>query len=226
MRSEFNSIEQSLQPVRRLHFQEPRPLHRSQVTEDAEEHAGPANRRSEEPDSRPAMREITIFEDDYAVAPPERRDHVDLPQILTNDPTNDFHATAARRIAAMRRQYEEWRQRNPNRRPGPGRHLHPNTAASRATHSYQSHIWQTNAADSPSDATSIIVDGVSTQLVRSSDDKSCWICMMEYAKGDEMAILPCAGRHRAHLSCLKEWHKKNFNCPVCRQDFSWKISVA
>lgn len=51
---------------------------------------------------------------------------------------------------------------------------------------------------------------------RSGDDEPCSVCFEQFGEGDEVAVLPCPGRHRYHLACVTEWLKKQNTCPQCR----------
>lgn len=50
-------------------------------------------------------------------------------------------------------------------------------------------------------------------------DEECAICMILFAKGEELTILPCHARHHFHSSCILEWLKlpKKRICPLDRQ---------
>ncbi|KQJ92296.1 E3 ubiquitin-protein ligase RDUF2 [Brachypodium distachyon] len=52
--------------------------------------------------------------------------------------------------------------------------------------------------------------GVSTRT-------GCAICMEEYEARDELSVVPCAGKHRFHRSCLAPWLARKRLCPLCRQ---------
>eukprot|EP00887_Chlorella_sp_A99_P005322 scaffold1.g5322.t1 len=44
----------------------------------------------------------------------------------------------------------------------------------------------------------------------------CPVCMEEYAKGDEVIVLPC--KHTFHPPCLAPWLENNNSCPTCRHE--------
>ncbi|KAI3794345.1 hypothetical protein L1987_36975 [Smallanthus sonchifolius] len=44
----------------------------------------------------------------------------------------------------------------------------------------------------------------------------CAICLGEYAKGDEIRVLPQCG-HRFHVGCVDTWLSSHSSCPSCRQ---------
>ncbi|KAL8229285.1 hypothetical protein R6Q57_014185 [Mikania cordata] len=50
----------------------------------------------------------------------------------------------------------------------------------------------------------------------SSDDCDCVICLVEYANGDEIRLLPHCG-HRFHVGCIDTWLHSHSSCPSCRQ---------
>lgn len=57
------------------------------------------------------------------------------------------------------------------------------------------------------------------EVLRNEADTECMICKAHYVKGDSVAVLPCAGCHRFHLQCIREWHMSSaraLNCPYCR----------
>ncbi|GAB2289133.1 hypothetical protein Dimus_023436 [Dionaea muscipula] len=53
--------------------------------------------------------------------------------------------------------------------------------------------------------------------IKSEEDAQCYICLAEYADGDEIRILPC--HHEYHMLCVDKWLKKIHGvCPLCRGD--------
>ena len=46
----------------------------------------------------------------------------------------------------------------------------------------------------------------------------CTICLASYEVGEELCVLPCdqQGRHHFHKTCVHDWLKLKFTCPVCR----------
>ncbi|PWN23615.1 hypothetical protein BCV69DRAFT_4810 [Microstroma glucosiphilum] len=47
----------------------------------------------------------------------------------------------------------------------------------------------------------------------------CPICVESFEEGDLLRILPCAGRHHYHASCIDVWLLSHSVCPLCRTDF-------
>ena len=48
----------------------------------------------------------------------------------------------------------------------------------------------------------------------------CAICLGRMRKGNFVAKTYCG--HLFHFGCIEEWHRRVWNCPVCRTD-SWKF---
>ncbi|XWS42250.1 hypothetical protein CRYUN_Cryun17cG0152100 [Craigia yunnanensis] len=44
----------------------------------------------------------------------------------------------------------------------------------------------------------------------------CAICLVEFAEGDEIRVLPQCG-HGFHVGCVDTWLTSNSSCPSCRQ---------
>lgn len=57
------------------------------------------------------------------------------------------------------------------------------------------------------------------KLGRGDIDYDCAICRSQFAKEDNVTILPCSGKHYFHDDCIKQW-LSNFSkkCPVCRDN--------
>ncbi|GJN34588.1 hypothetical protein PR202_gb23265 [Eleusine coracana subsp. coracana] len=52
-----------------------------------------------------------------------------------------------------------------------------------------------------------------------SERAECAICLAEFARGDEVRVLPpCA--HRFHAACVDVWLLSSSTCPSCRRDSS------
>jgi hypothetical protein len=47
-----------------------------------------------------------------------------------------------------------------------------------------------------------------------AETETCVICQEKYIKNNTVLLLPC--NHAFHITCAKEWFKRNTNCPVCR----------
>eukprot|EP00931_Biecheleriopsis_adriatica_P055639 TRINITY_DN32941_c0_g1_i1.p1 TRINITY_DN32941_c0_g1~~TRINITY_DN32941_c0_g1_i1.p1 ORF type:complete len:265 (-),score=71.33 TRINITY_DN32941_c0_g1_i1:44-838(-) len=46
---------------------------------------------------------------------------------------------------------------------------------------------------------------------------ACAICLCDFAEGEELRRVPCAGGHAFHPKCLRGWiERSNKTCPVCR----------
>ena len=50
------------------------------------------------------------------------------------------------------------------------------------------------------------------------EQECCPICLLEYADGDELRVLPC--NHYMHTQCLDAWLVNNPSCPSCRHSLS------
>lgn len=48
--------------------------------------------------------------------------------------------------------------------------------------------------------------------------EECIICLSKFADRDSVLILRCHESHVFHESCLIEWMKKHYVCPICRKD--------
>ncbi|KAL1660746.1 hypothetical protein GGF50DRAFT_130037 [Schizophyllum commune] len=50
--------------------------------------------------------------------------------------------------------------------------------------------------------------------------ETCPICIVDFEEGDDLRVLPCAGRHQFHQRCVDPWLLQlSSSCPICRQDF-------
>ena len=45
-------------------------------------------------------------------------------------------------------------------------------------------------------------------------NKKCVICLEEFKSKEKVTALPCI--HFFHTPCIKNWVKKNNNCPICK----------
>jgi Ring finger domain len=49
----------------------------------------------------------------------------------------------------------------------------------------------------------------------------CTVCCSDYGEGEEVAVLPCQGKHRFHIDCIGPWlvggEDCNKCCPNCRE---------
>ncbi|KAF8313127.1 hypothetical protein DL93DRAFT_2081528 [Clavulina sp. PMI_390] len=51
--------------------------------------------------------------------------------------------------------------------------------------------------------------------------ETCPICIVDFQNGDDLRVLPCAGRHRFHQACVDPWLLElSSSCPICRADFA------
>jgi len=48
------------------------------------------------------------------------------------------------------------------------------------------------------------------------DQKSCSICLHDFADKEKVCPLPCHKTHVFHIECLSEWITRNSCCPYCR----------
>lgn len=48
----------------------------------------------------------------------------------------------------------------------------------------------------------------------SSENKSCIICLCDFANGDQVRALPCL--HRFHVDCIDPWLESSKYCPSCK----------
>jgi hypothetical protein len=46
--------------------------------------------------------------------------------------------------------------------------------------------------------------------------ESCSICIVDFQDGEDIKVLPCAGRHKYHVECIDNWLKINPVCCLCR----------
>jgi hypothetical protein len=50
--------------------------------------------------------------------------------------------------------------------------------------------------------------------------ETCPICIIDFAEGDDLRLLPCEGKHAFHKECVDPWLLElSSSCPICRQDF-------
>ncbi|KAG6820730.1 hypothetical protein H0H93_012376 [Arthromyces matolae] len=63
------------------------------------------------------------------------------------------------------------------------------------------------------------------EVVPSSIGKeTCPICIMDFAEGDDLRVLPCEGKHRFHQACVDPWLLElSSSCPLCREGNLEKI---
>jgi len=48
--------------------------------------------------------------------------------------------------------------------------------------------------------------------------ETCPICIVDFAEGDDLRLLPCEGKHRFHQECVDPWLLElSSSCPICRQ---------
>ncbi|XP_015888427.2 E3 ubiquitin-protein ligase At4g11680 [Ziziphus jujuba] len=52
------------------------------------------------------------------------------------------------------------------------------------------------------------------ELVLSSEDSECCICLSNYDDGAELYALPC--NHHFHCGCISKWLQINATCPLCK----------
>lgn len=45
----------------------------------------------------------------------------------------------------------------------------------------------------------------------------CSICLVKFELGNNVVELQCDKSHIFHKSCLSEWTKQSYTCPVCRE---------
>lgn len=54
---------------------------------------------------------------------------------------------------------------------------------------------------------------------REKTGNECSICLMSFAKGEEIIELKCSDNHIFHAECLKTWmDAESKTCPLCRSD--------
>ncbi|KAJ0693779.1 putative transcription factor C2H2 family [Helianthus annuus] len=51
---------------------------------------------------------------------------------------------------------------------------------------------------------------------KANNNDDCVICLVEYADGDEIRVLPQCG-HGFHIGCIDKWLGSHSSCPSCRQ---------
>lgn len=60
---------------------------------------------------------------------------------------------------------------------------------------------------------------VTDEVVRQfGADARCPVCMDSFKVGDEVQVLPCAGKHVFHPACLAPWLQQHNSCPMCRHE--------
>ncbi|EOD30748.1 hypothetical protein EMIHUDRAFT_363214 [Emiliania huxleyi CCMP1516] len=48
---------------------------------------------------------------------------------------------------------------------------------------------------------------------------ACCICLEDFAAGNRVMVVPCAGLHKVHAACGRRWLEKEANtCPACRHE--------
>lgn len=53
-----------------------------------------------------------------------------------------------------------------------------------------------------------------TKLKDQKFEEPCTICLNDFKPGNDVYFLPCF--HCYHVTCLREWVKKNKTCPICK----------
>ena len=48
-------------------------------------------------------------------------------------------------------------------------------------------------------------EGVGAGGGRDEVGESCAICVEEFSEGQELAEMPCGGRHTFHVECIRTW---------------------
>ncbi|XP_065835097.1 RING finger protein 11-like [Oscarella lobularis] len=58
-------------------------------------------------------------------------------------------------------------------------------------------------------------------VTKESKRKECPICMMDFAYGDPIRLLPCM--HIYHRDCVDDWLLRSFTCPMCMEPVDMQI---
>jgi len=61
---------------------------------------------------------------------------------------------------------------------------------------------------------------LSMKLTKKDDTSKCYLCLMAYTKGEEVAFSKnnkC--KHQFHKDCIVEWLMKRTACPCCREEY-------
>ena len=57
-----------------------------------------------------------------------------------------------------------------------------------------------------------------TSSFQAGAEDMCSICCLNYIENDKLIIVPCEGKHRYHMNCIKEWLQRSNECPLCKCD--------
>ena len=55
------------------------------------------------------------------------------------------------------------------------------------------------------------------------DNKSCVIYLEDFTPNDKVIFLPCF--HFFHSKCIRDWTKKQDNCPFCKLDIKSNMNI-
>lgn len=81
-----------------------------------------------------------------------------------------------------------------------------------------------NALQSPRGG-SVAERGNSEIIPDSIGRETCPICIVDFEEGDDLRVLPCAGKHVFHQACVDQWLLElSSSCPLCRQGKLFNIS--
>eukprot|EP00118_Oscarella_pearsei_P002823 m.11770 g.11770 ORF g.11770 m.11770 type:complete len:156 (+) comp23597_c0_seq1:444-911(+) len=58
-------------------------------------------------------------------------------------------------------------------------------------------------------------------VTKETKRKECPICMMDFAFGDPIRLLPCM--HIYHRDCVDDWLLRSFTCPTCMEAVDGQI---
>ena len=50
---------------------------------------------------------------------------------------------------------------------------------------------------------------------------TCTICLDEFQNNDSIVRLRCFGNHIFHKSCIRDWFREQFKCPVCNYNLTY-----